>query len=107
MGHSSPSAIEPEDKEAFRLVHSGKSSGENTIFSSQKVFRVVLEYAHCSQQFKVAKRYMQHMSEVYAITIAICHCSSSLVMLQLSSCHHFLLSVYVLTSKKKYVCVRP
>ena len=34
IGHSSPSAIETEDKEAFRRVNSGKSSGENTIFSS-------------------------------------------------------------------------
>ena len=45
---SSPSVIETEDKEAFRRVHSVKSSGENKIFSSQKVFRVVNEYAQFS-----------------------------------------------------------
>ena len=32
-GHSSPSAIEMEENEAFRRVNSGKSSGENKPFS--------------------------------------------------------------------------
>ena len=34
IGHSSPSATETEDKEAFHRVHSVKSSGENEIFYS-------------------------------------------------------------------------
>ena len=33
IGHSYPSAIEIEEKEAFRRVNSGKSSGENKPFS--------------------------------------------------------------------------